>query len=98
MPDSHDLTPAAARARWHRVRPKPRRTAVAHSPACLAQELGNRPQPHTEGRSPASFESIVRIRTLHPCSRGPSWGVPGSGLEAPSWVQPNLGTEARFGT
>src|SRR5215216_731382 len=74
VPDSDDLTLAAARARWHRVRPKPRRLAVAHSSACLAHELGNRPQPHTKRGTPASFESIVRIGTL---THGGSWSLLG---------------------
>src|SRR5215216_5968744 len=83
VPDSDDLTPAAARARWHRVRPKPRRTAVAHSPACLAHELGNRTQPHTKRRTPASFDSIVRSGTL---THGGSWtllGHPWFGFGSP---------------
>src|SRR5215216_2410366 len=83
VPDSDDLTPAAARARWHRVRPKPRRTAVAHSPPCLAHELGNRTQPHTKRRTPASFDSIVRSGTL---THGGSWtllGHPWFGFGSP---------------
>jgi hypothetical protein len=62
VPEADDLTAAAARARRHRVRPKPRHPTVADSPACLAHELGNRPD--AKGGSPASFESIVHIGTL----------------------------------
>src|SRR5215216_6838981 len=65
VPDANDLTPAAARARWHRVPAETSAPAVAQSPACLAQELGNRPQPQTKRGSPASLESIAHIGT--PC-------------------------------
>jgi hypothetical protein len=63
--DARDaVVAAAARARWHRVPPKARHPAVAHSPAGLAHQLGNRPQPHAKGSGPASSDSIVHSGTL----------------------------------
>src|SRR5215216_1364456 len=63
VPEADDLTPAAARARWHGVPAETSAPAVAHPPACLAQGLGNRPQPQTKRGSPASLESIAHIGT-----------------------------------
>jgi hypothetical protein len=87
VPDSDDLAPAAARARRHRVRPKPRHAAVARFPACLAHKLGNGRPPHAKRGGSSNFESTIglRARTRMLTGTGGRQGAYSSNVGSANW-------------